>query len=206
MVARKGAGKLFLEVHGRSAHAGAQPEMGRSAVWAMAQKICELHAMADPAEGTTVNVGVVRGGTRSNVIADRCDAEIDLRAWTPEAADRALARIREIAAHPHVDGTSARLRGDLSFPPWPPGRPGTLALLALVQEAGRELGLSLAGIPTGGGSDGNHASAEAPTIDGLGPQGSFAHAPEEYIELPTLVERAKVSARFVELWAGKFEG
>lgn len=206
VVARKGAGKFFLEVHGRNAHAGAQPELGRSAVWAMAQKICELHAMTDLAEGTTVNVGVVRGGTRSNVIADRCDAEIDLRAWTPAAAERAMARLREIAGRAHVDGTTAVLRGDMNFPPWPQGLPGTMALLGLLQEAGRELGLRLGGIATGGGSDGNHASALAPTIDGLGPQGSHAHSPDEYIELPTLIERAKVNARFVELWSERFPG
>lgn len=206
VIARKGAGKFFLEVRGKNAHAGNQPEVGRSAIWAMAQKICALHAMTDFAEGTTVNVGVVRGGTRSNVVADHCYAEIDLRAWTPEAAEKAVARFREIADHPHVDGTTARLWGDFNFPCWPPGLPGTMALLALLQEAGRELGLTLEGIRTGGGSDGNHASAVAPTIDGLGPQGSLAHSPDEYIELPTLIERARVNARFVELFAEKFTG
>jgi glutamate carboxypeptidase len=204
VIGRKGAAKFFLEVTGRAAHAGNQPEVGRSAVLAMAQKICALHAMTNLAEGTTVNVGVVRGGERSNVVADRCYAEIDLRAWTPAAADKAIAHFREIADHPHLDGTTARLWGDMNFPPWPEGLPGTMALLALMQQAGRELGLSLRGIPTGGGSDGNHASGVAPTIDGLGPQGSLAHNPAEYIELPTLLERARVNARFVELWSEKF--
>jgi glutamate carboxypeptidase len=205
VIARKGAAKFFLEIRGRAAHAGNQPEVGRSAVGAMAQKICALHALTDLAEGTTVNVGVVRGGERANVVADRCDAEIDLRAWTPAAADKAMTRFREIAEHPHLDGTTATLRGDMNFPPWPEGLPGTMALLALMQEAGRELGLTLRGIPTGGGSDGNHASAVAPTIDGLGPQGSLAHNPDEYIELPTLIERARVNARFIELWTERFE-
>jgi glutamate carboxypeptidase len=206
VIARKGAGKFFLEVLGKAAHAGNQPEVGRSAVWAMAQKISDLHAMTDLREGTTVNVGVVRGGERSNVVADRCYAEIDLRAWTPDAAERATARFHEIAHHSHVEGTTATLRGDLNFPPWPKHLPGTMALLALLQEAGHELGLALDGIATGGGSDGNHTAAVAPTIDGLGPQGSFAHSPEEYIELPTLMERAKVNARFVELWTERFRG
>ena len=204
VVARKGAGKFFLEVQGRAAHAGNQPDFGRSAVWAMAQKIDALHGLTDLQEGTTVNVGVVRGGERSNVVADRCYAEIDLRAWTPAAGEKAIARFHEIAAHPHVEGTTARLWGGLDFPPWPHGEPGTMALLALVQEAGRDLGLDLRGIPTGGGSDGNHAWQVAPTIDGFGPQGHFAHAPEEYIELPTLIERAKVTARFIELWTARF--
>jgi glutamate carboxypeptidase len=203
-MARKGAGKFFLEVAGKAAHAGTQPELGRSAVWAMAQKIDALHRLTDLAEGTTVNVGVVRGGERSNVVADRCQAEIDLRAWTPEAAERAIARFRAIAEQPHVEGTTATLRGGLDFPPWPRGNAGTMALLALIQEAGRELGLALTGIATGGGSDGNHACQVAPTIDGLGPQGSFAHSPDEYIELATLLERARVTARFIELWSARF--
>jgi glutamate carboxypeptidase len=200
VVARKGAGKFFLEVTGRAAHAGAQPEHGRSAVWAMAQKVCELHAMTDFTTGTTVNVGVVSGGTRSNVVADHCSAEIDLRAWTPAAAAAAASRFGAIAAHPHVPDTTGRLRGDMSFPPWPEGLPGTTRLMALVREAGRELGLELEGIRTGGGSDGNHASAVAPTLDGFGPQGSLAHSPDEYIEVATVLERAKVTARFIELW------
>ena len=204
VVARKGAAKFFLEITGRAAHAGNQPEVGRSAVLAMARKICALHALTDLTEGTTVNVGVVRGGERSNVVADRCYAEIDLRAWTPAAAEKAIARFHEIADHPDLDGTSARLRGDMNFPPWPEGLPGTMALLGLMQDAGRELGLTLSGIRTGGGSDGNHASGVAPTIDGLGPQGSLAHNPDEYIELPTLIERAKVNARFIELWSQRF--
>jgi glutamate carboxypeptidase len=204
VIGRKGAAKFFLEIIGRAAHAGNQPEVGRSAVLAMAHKICALHAMTDLAEGTTVNVGVVRGGERSNVVADRCHAEIDLRAWNPAAAEKAIAHFREIAEHPHLDGTTAHLSGDMNFPPWPESLPGTMALLALVQEAGRELGLTLRGIPTGGGSDGNHASGVAPTIDGLGPRGSLAHNPDEYIELPTLIERARVNARFIELWAEKF--
>jgi len=205
VIGRKGAGKFVLEVRGRAAHAGNQPEVGRSAIWAMAQKIDALHRLTDLEEGTTVNVGVVRGGERANVVAERCEAEIDLRAWTPAAAEKAMARLREIAEHPHVPDTTARLRGGLDFPPWPPGDPGTLALLALIQEAGRDLGLALRGIRTGGGSDGNHASRVAPTIDGLGPQGSYAHSPEEYIELGTLIERAKVNARFLELWTARFE-
>jgi glutamate carboxypeptidase len=204
VIGRKGAGKFFMHVRGRSAHAGNQPEYGRSAVWAAAQKICMLHAMTDLEEGTTVNVGVVRGGTRSNVVADHCDAEIDLRTWTPEAAERAIARFHEIAARVHVEGTTAELVGDMNFPPWAPGNAGTMALMAIVADAGRDLGLDLRGIKTGGGSDGNHASAIAPTIDGFGPQGSLAHSPDEYIELPTLLERAKVTARFIERWNERF--
>src|SRR5439155_27001781 len=77
---RKGAGKCWLEVEGRSAHAGVQPELGASAIHALGAKIVELAALTNFDTGTTVNVGVVRGGTRSNVVAERAEAEIDLRA------------------------------------------------------------------------------------------------------------------------------
>jgi glutamate carboxypeptidase len=139
--------------------------------------------MTDLAEGTTVNVGVVRGGERSNVVADRCSAEIDLRAWSPAAVDKAVAHFREIAEHPHVDGTTATLRGEVNFPPWPEGLPGTMALLGLLQEAGRELGLTLRGIPTVGGSDGTR-SGVAPTSTGSAPRARWRTAPTSTSSCP----------------------
>jgi glutamate carboxypeptidase len=80
----------------------------------------------------------------------------------------------------------------------------SLELLGLVREAGRELGVDIDEIPTGGGSDGNHTSHYAPTIDGLGPQGTAAHSPDETLIVPTLVERSKVFVLFIEKWLGSF--
>ncbi len=205
VVCRKGAGKFYLEVTGRSAHAGAQPEVGRSAILELAHKTVALHALTNFEVGTTVNVGVFRAGERSNVIADKAYAEIDLRAWTPEAADRAIRQMREIAEKSTVPDTSGRFWGELNFPPWPPGKPETMRLLAILQEVGRGLGLDLKGIPTGGGSDGNHTAHIAPTIDGLGAQGSRAHSPDEFMLVPTLLERSKVNALFVERWYETWE-
>lgn len=204
VMARKGAGTFRLEVEGKSSHAGLQPEMGASAIWDLAQKICELHALTDFETGTTVNVGVIRGGERPNVVADRASAEIDLRIWTPEEAERLTALMRAIAERVHVPGTRARLSGGVLFPPWPPGHPGTARLLQIMRAAGREIGLEVKAIKTGGGSDGNHTSHVAPTIDGLGPQGSRAHSEEEFIELPTLLERTKMVALFFDRWATEF--
>src|SRR5213594_442551 len=96
VMARKGAGTFYLEVTGKSSHAGLQPELGASAIWDLAQKVAELHTLTSSDTGTTVNVGVIRGGTRPNVIADRAAADIDLRVWTTEEAARATARMREI--------------------------------------------------------------------------------------------------------------
>jgi glutamate carboxypeptidase len=204
-MARKGAGTFYLEVTGTAAHAGLQPELGASAIWDLAQKVAALHALTDLEKGTTVNVGTVRGGERPNVIADRAFAEIDLRAWSREEADAAIAQMREICTRPHVKGTSARFSGEVSFPPWPPGLPGTARLLEIMKAAGRDLGVEVRAIKTGGGSDGNHTSAIAPTLDGMGPKGNRAHSAEEYIEVGTLLERTKMLALFLDRWAAEFE-
>jgi glutamate carboxypeptidase len=204
VMARKGAGTFFLEVRGKASHAGLQPELGASAIWDLARKVADLHALTDFNAGTTVNVGTVRGGERPNVVADRAFAEIDLRAWSQAEADAAIAAMRAICERPHVPGTSARFWGEVNFPPWPPGLPGTERLVEIMRAAGRELGVEVRAIKTGGGSDGNHTSAVAPTIDGLGPKGSRAHSDEEFIEVATLLERTKMIALFLDRWAAEF--
>jgi glutamate carboxypeptidase len=204
VVARKGAGTFHLEVTGKASHAGLQPEMGASAIWDLAQKVADLSALTDLEAGTTVNVGVIRGGARPNVVADHASAEIDLRVWTPEDGDRMMARMRAVAEQMRVPGTRARFRGAIDFPPWPPGLRGTERLLRIMEAAGREIGLDVRGIKTGGGSDGNHTCHIAPTIDGLGPQGSRAHSEEEFIVVSTLLERTKMVALFLERWGAEF--
>ncbi|MHB1162898.1 MAG: M20 family metallopeptidase, partial [Chloroflexota bacterium] len=163
VIARKGVGKYRLTVHGRAAHAGSQPEKGRSAIGEMAHKIVALHALTDLAIGTTVNVGVIHGGERSNVVAETAYAEIDLRVPDEAEARRADARIREIAASSTVPDTTAELIGGISFPPMVP-TPRSQRLFEALRSVGRQLGLDLRGIGTGGGSDGNYASQFAPTL------------------------------------------
>ena len=201
VMGRKGAGTFRLEVEGKASHAGLQPEMGASAIWDLAQKVAELHTLTDFEAGTTVNVGVINGGTRPNVIADHAYAQIDLRVWTPADGERMIATMREIAERIRVPGTRARFSGQILFPPWPPGLPGTTRLVEIMGKAGLEIGVEVKAIKTGASSDGNHTSAVAPTIDGLGPRGSRAHSEEEFIELPTLLERTKMIALFVDRWA-----
>ena len=205
VMARKGAGTFNLEIKGKAAHAGLQPELGASAIWDLGQKIAALHALTDFEKGTTVNVGTVRGGDRPNVVADHAFAEVDLRAWTAEEAERAIGAMRAVCERAHVPGTTARFWGQVHFPPWPPGDPGTARLLDIMRAAGRELGVDVQAIATGGGSDGNHTSVVAPTIDGLGPKGNRAHSAEEYIEVATLLERTKMIALFLERWVAEFE-
>ncbi len=199
VIQRKGVGKYFLTVAGRAAHAGAQPEDGRSAIEELAHKILALHALTDAGTGTNVNVGVIRGGERPNVIADEACAEIDIRVADLQTAQTIDQRIREIAATQTIPDTTCQLSGGLQFPPMLPTEEST-RLFETLQTAGRVLGLELRGIATGGGSDGNHAAQYTPTLDGMGPRGGGAHSDREYIETATLAERAKVTALFLTEW------
>ena len=204
VIQRKGVGKYILTVTGRAAHAGAQPEDGRSAIGELAHKIIALHALTDAATGTNVNVGVIRGGERPNVIADQAYAEIDMRVADLQAAQSIDQRIREIAAAQTVPDTTCELSGGIQFPPMLPTEEST-RLFETLQKAGRVLGLELRGIATGGGSDGNHAAQYTPTLDGMGPRGGGAHSDREYMETATLAERAKVTALFLAEWS-KMQG
>jgi glutamate carboxypeptidase len=205
VMARKGAGTFYLEVKGKASHAGVQPELGASAIWDLAQKVADLHALTNFETGTTVNVGTVRGGERPNVVAERAFAEIDLRAWSQADADAAIAAMRRICEPPRVPGVAARFWGQVNFPPWPPGLPGTERLLDILRSVGRDLGVEVRAVKTGGGSDGNHTSAIAPTLDGFGPRGSRAHSDEEFVEVATLLERTKMIALFLDRWAREFD-
>jgi glutamate carboxypeptidase len=200
VIGRKGVGHFTLEVSGRQAHAGSQPELGISAIWELAHKICALQNLTDLPRGTTVNVGVIRGGERPNVVPDAAAAEIDLRVATCEEAARLQTAFREIAERATIPGTRGTLAGEISNPPWPTGE-GTRRLLALLNEAAAPLGLAFSGVMAGGGSDGNRTAACIPTLDGLGPVGSLMHSPAEYLELSSLTERAALVALFVERWA-----
>ncbi|RJQ61904.1 MAG: M20 family peptidase [Desulfobacteraceae bacterium] len=199
VIQRKGVGKYTMTISGRAAHAGAQPEQGRSAIEALARKTVALHALTDLAEGTTVNVGLIRGGERSNVVAESAYAEIDVRVPDAAAAARLDEQIHRIAGIPHVPDTTCRLTGGVLFPPMQQ-TPQMKRLFEAVQDAGRSIGIELRGIATGGGSDGNHAAQFAPTLDGMGPQGSGAHSDREQMVISTLTERSKVTALFLSKW------
>lgn len=199
VVGRKGVGHFRIEVRGRQAHAGSQPELGANAIWELAHKVCAIQALGDPERGTTVNVGVIRGGERPNVVPDRASADVDLRIWTAEEGDRTTQAFREIAERVTISGTTATLTGEISTPPWPTND-GTRQLLDLLNEAGSPLGLRLAGVTTGGGSDGNRTAQVIPTLDGLGAVGSKMHSPEEYVEVASLGRQAALLALFIELW------
>jgi len=192
---RKGVGMYRLSVQGVAAHAGADPERGRSAVLELAHQIIDLDGINDVAKGTTVNVGVVRGGTRSNVIAASGEAEIDLRVRTMDEARRADARIRTRPTC--VSGTTVRIEGGLNRPPMEE-TPASRRLYELAKRLAADEGIDLAATGTGGGSDGNFTAAlGVPTLDGLGAVGDGAHADAEHIVVSAIAPRLAWFTRFL---------
>lgn len=190
--ARKGVGMFTVRISGRAAHAGAEPERGVSAIQELANQIAYLHSLNDPATGTTVNVGVVGGGTRSNVVAAEAWAKVDVRVATREEAERVTAAV--LGARPWLPGATVTVEGGLNRPPME-RTPAIAAAFERAREIGRELGLELREAATGGASDGNFTAAlGVPTLDGLGCPGDGAHAEHEQISLSGLIERTALLA------------
>jgi glutamate carboxypeptidase len=203
VAARKGVSEYTVTVHGRSAHAGVEPEKGRNAILALAHKIVALHALNGTIADVTVNVGVVRGGTATNVVPDTAIAQVEARAFTPDALHAVDARIREIVATPDVPDTTITLAARPSFPPMP----RTEAIERLAREAqavAGELGFSVEAVSTGGGSDASLvAGVGTPVLDGLGPIGGDDHSPREWVSLSSIVPRVTMLAGLlVRLSAG----
>lgn len=197
VTARKGVGRYMLTVHGRAAHAGVNPQDGASAVVALGHKILEIHALNDSAGGVSANTIVTLGGTRSNVVPDLAEAEIDLRLPTAALGGEAIARLEEIARTVHLPGTHATLSGEINRPAFE-AAPSSLALFALAREAAATLGFPLTATKTGGGSDGNFiAPLGVPVLDGMGAVGGGFHGPDEYLDLATLPQRAALTALLV---------
>ncbi|RUL81276.1 M20 family metallopeptidase [Tautonia sociabilis] len=191
--ARKGVGRYTLSVTGIPAHAGIEPEKGRSAVLELAHQIIAIHAMADPAAGTTLTVGRAEGGGAVNVVPASATAEIDLRVSSRAEADRVDRALHCLL--PALDGTRLALSGGLNRPPMERS-PAIASLFDRARAAASSaLGLDLAEGSTGGGSDANFTAALGlPTLDGLGPLGAGAHAEHEHIEVDTLPLRAALLA------------
>jgi glutamate carboxypeptidase len=185
--ARKGGGAFFVDATGRAAHAGVEPEKGRSAITELAHQILAINALANPAAGTTLNVGIVKGGSGRNVVPALAQMEIDVRVWTAAEAERISTAMAALA--PVTPDVQLAVRGGLNRPPMEP-TPASEALFARARAIGADLGLDLHEGQTGGGSDGNFTAAVGvPTLDGLGSPGKGAHAEHEQIHLPGTLER-----------------
>jgi glutamate carboxypeptidase len=184
--ARKGVSNYQVVVHGRAAHAGLDPEKGVSSILEMSHIIQQLFALNDPANGISVNVGLVEGGMRSNVIAPVCTAVVDIRTPTLADAERLHTAVHNLQAT--LSGTSIQLSGGISRPPLE-RTPPNQALWQQAKACGNQLGLHLQDGMAGGGSDGNTTSRFTATLDGLGPIGDGAHATHEPIVIDKWLER-----------------
>ncbi len=189
--ARKGVGRFHVTVRGRASHAGLDPEGGISAVLELSHVIQKLHSLTDLHRGLSVNVGVIEGGTRANVVAAESRAQVDVRALTVEDAEWVSERIR--ALRPQVDGVTMEVEGGFSVPPLE-RTPRNQHLWNQAREIGQRMGLELGEVTAGGGSDGNTTSQYTATLDGLGPRGDGAHADREHVVVESLVERTALLA------------
>lgn len=193
---RKGVGEFELVVHGVSAHAGLDPGKGASAIHELARQILALEGLQDPVRGRTVNVGLIAGGSRPNVVADRASARIDVRVETMEDAVRLEEAIR--ALRPSRPAIRLAITGGIERPPLERS-PAVLRLYDQARQVAAALGRDLGEGPAGGGSDGNFTAAlGVPTLDGLGPQGDGAHALHEHVLIQDLSWRAAFLAALIQ--------
>ena len=194
---RKGILDTRIQVRGRAAHAGVEPEKGRSAILAAADLVGRLHALNGRWDGVTVNVGVIAGGTRPNVVPERCTLEVDVRAVRREDLETAEAAISELLRGLAVPDTTAELEPMAHW--WPMEkleRSGRLVDHAVA--LADRLGFSVRDMATGGASDANTtAGLGVPSLDGLGPIGGNDHSPVEYLEVASIVPRTTLVAGLV---------
>src|SRR5271168_1116595 len=189
--ARKGVGGFTIEVTGRAAHAGVNPQDGLNAVHEVALQIARVARFAEPRHGITVNADVIEGGTRTNVVAERARALVDVRCSRAADMQRVTARFR--ALRPVLRGAKLRVTGGMDRPPME--RRMAAGLFARAQALAGEMGLRLEESSTGGGSDGNFTAAlGVPTLDGLGAAGGGAHTAGEFLFTRSLPERAALLA------------
>jgi len=188
---RKGVGEIEIVAKGRAAHAGLNPEHGINAIEEIALQISRISRWNQPSRGTTVNAGLIEGGTRTNVIPEKARVVVDVRAV--HAGDmRALER-KFRALRPILRGAKLQIRGGFNRPPME--RKSSAALYAKARALAKEMGVTLGEAYVGGGSDGNFTAAlGVPTLDGLGAVGEGAHSPDENIVIRALSERAALVA------------
>ncbi len=194
---RKGVSDFRIEVRGGAAHAGVEPERGRSAILEAAHKTVALQALNGRWPGVTVNVGVVNGGTRTNVVPAICVVDVDLRSPFEATLRAAEEAITDIANRHTVSDIEVVVTSGAWHRPMEKGEGGA-KLAALATEVAAELGFGLKDAATGGASDANTTSAAGvPTLDGLGPVGGDDHGPKEWIDLDSVVPRISLLAGLV---------
>ena len=193
---RKGSGSMLLRALGRAAHAGADFEKGANAIVEAARQALAAAGLTDLGRNVTVNVGVVRGGIRSNVVPERAEVEIDFRFPSLAEGQRIEAALRSLrSSDPRV---TLEIEGGVHYPPLERG-PQVRRVYEAARTVAEEMGFSLQEVSTGGASEASFAAALGlPTLDGLGVDGDGAHAENEHVVLASLPERAALAAGLIE--------
>jgi glutamate carboxypeptidase len=195
VTARKGIANFTVTAHGEAAHAGVEHHLGRNAIHEIAHQILALEAMTDYARDLTVSVGLAKGGSRSNVVPDHAEIEVDVRFPNPEIGDEIVRRIRALA--PRTRDVRLVIEGSINRPGYEK-TPGIAALFEHAKVLAAEIGFVLEDLKTGGGSDGNYTAAHAPTLDGLGVDGDGGHTLEERLYISSIVPRTRLLMRLME--------
>lgn len=192
---RKGVGIFTFFTKGIAAHAGAEPEKGRSAIIEMGHMILDLSRLNDFERGITVNVGVISGGTYPYVVAEEASAKVDCRIPTKKDGEYLKEKFDEIIGNSKIKGVKRSWQGDFHRPPMEKVE-NTDQLLQIINNIAEELAIPIKESSTGGASDGNLTSSRnIITIDGMGPSGSGFHGPDEYVEINSVFERTKLLAQ-----------
>jgi glutamate carboxypeptidase len=195
---RKGVGEFWVKVKGRAAHAGGNHEEGRNAIEEMSHQVLAIQKMTDYEKGTTLNVGVVQGGTVSNVVPEESTAQVDVRVMQPGEWERVESEM--LALKPVLEGTSLEITGGLNRPPMPFDKT-MQATFEKAKTIGADVGIELKAGGSGGGSDGNFiAPLGIPVLDGLGAIGDGLHSEREFIFADSLQERVKLLAALIRNW------
>jgi glutamate carboxypeptidase len=192
---RKGVARFEVFIKGVPSHAGTRPEDGRSAIRELGNVIQTLEGMNDLKRGVTVNVGVVRGGTKPNVIAEEAYAEVDMRVPSIADADELVPKILGLKSR--TEGVDVRVTGELNRPPYEKGNAGA-ALYEHAKTLAAEIGFELIDTKTGGGSDGNFTAPHTATLDGLGVDGKGAHTHYEQLYISSIEPRARLLHRLYQ--------
>lgn len=194
--ARKGVGSFTLKVTGKPAHSGLDFEKGQSAIVELAHQIQAISRLTDLERGVTLNVGAIRGGTRTNVVAGEAVAELDLRVVHKDHGAEMERRVREL--RPVNPRCKLEIEGGINRPPLERTK-HVAALFELARKTARDLGFGLREVAVGGGSDGNFtAGIGIPTLDGLGAVGDGAHAAHEHVIAAELPRRAALLAGLIQ--------
>jgi glutamate carboxypeptidase len=195
---RKGTGGFTITAYGRAAHAGADHARGINAIEEIVRQVTALHQMTNHETGTTVNVGMISGGTASNVVPERAQVEVDLRVTTPAEGERIVKAIQDL--QPQLPGARLEIVGGLNRPPME-RTPLIVEAFQKAKAIAAGIGLELQEGATGGASDANFvAPLGVPTLDGLGAVGNGGHAADEHVIAASLPERTALLAAIITQW------